>query len=75
MFGVAKGNNLSVSRLKDTDTSHTSLTFMQTILSEVEEVRPLSISTLKELSWKHLVDKMAKNARKRFGFLKKVHLS
>ena len=57
MFGAAKCKNLTVSGLKDAETSHPSLTFMNTVLSEVEEVELFGISIRKELSWTHLVDK------------------
>ena len=75
MLDAAKCKNLTVSRVKDAETSNPSLTFMNTILSEVEEVELLGISTRKELSWKHLVGNMAKDSGKRLGLRKRVHLT
>ena len=72
MFGAVKCKNLTVSRLKEAETDHPSPTFMNTILSEVEEVELLDISIQKELSWTHLVDKMAKDTGKWLGLLNKV---
>ena len=62
MFGAAKCKNLTVCRLKDAETDLPSLTFMNTILPEVEEMELLGISILTELYRIHLVDKMAKEA-------------
>ena len=62
IFGAVKCKDLRVSRLKDAETGLSSLTLMNTILPEVEEVELLGISILTELGWIHLVDKMAKEA-------------
>ena len=61
-LGAAKRKNLTESRLKDVETGHPSLTFINTTLSEVEEVEQLGISIRMELPWTPLVDKMAKEA-------------
>lgn len=62
MIGAAKRKNGTVSRLKDAESSHTSLTLMNNILSEMEEVELLDVYIWKYLSWTHLEDKMAKDA-------------
>ena len=58
--------NVLFGAAKDVENGYPSLTFMKTVLAEV------NISIRKELSWTHLVDKMTYDAGKRFGVLKRV---
>jgi hypothetical protein len=72
LFGAAKCKSVTISRLKDAKNAHPDLTFMNTILSEVEEVELLGITIRKDLTWTHIVHKMASDAGKRLGLLRKV---
>ena len=66
MYGAAKC--LTAERCRN----QPPLTFMNTVLSEVEEVELLGISIWKELFWTHSVDKKAKDTGKWLGLLKRV---
>ena len=72
LFGAAKCKSVTVSRLKDTEGNHPDLQFMDTILTEVEEVELLGITIRKDLTWTHIVKKMAIDAGKRLGLLRRV---
>ena len=72
LVGAAKCKSVTVSRLKDTDCNHPDLQFMNTILTEVDEVELLGISIGKDLTWTHIVKKMATDAAKRLGLLRRV---
>ncbi len=72
LFGAAKCKSITVSNLKDAAGNHPELHFMNTILTEVDEVELLGITIRQELSWNHIVKNMATDAGKRLGLLRKV---
>ena len=72
LFGAAKCKSVTISSLKDAEGNHPELHFMDTILTEVDEVELLGITIRKELTWTHILKKMATDAGKRLGLLRKV---
>ena len=63
MFDAAKRKNLTVSRLKDAETGHPSLTFYEHYLVRYGSGgTPGHVRIRKELFWTHLVDNIAKDA-------------
>ena len=72
LFGAAKCKSVTISRLQDAEGNHPDLHFMDTILEEVDEVELLGITIRKELTWTHIVKKMASDAGKRLGLLRRV---
>ena len=72
LFGAAKCKSITISNLEDAAGNHPELNFMDTILSEVDEVELLGITIRKKLSWNHILKNMATNAGKRLGLLRKV---
>lgn len=72
LFGAAKCKSITISRLQDAEGNHPSLSFMNTILTEVDEVELLGITIRKELTWNHIIKNMATNAGKRLGLLRRV---
>ncbi|KAI8496905.1 hypothetical protein Bbelb_255600 [Branchiostoma belcheri] len=63
---------MTVSNLKDAHGNHPDLSFMDTILSEVEEVDLLGLTIIRNLTWFHHIDKMSTDAGRRLGLLRRV---
>jgi len=72
LFGATKCKSMIVSNLKDVEGNHPDLTFMDTILTEVEEVDLLGLTIRRNLTWSHHIDKMSTDAGKRLGLLRRV---
>jgi len=72
LFGAAKCKSVTISSLQDAAGNHPELHFMDSILTEADEVELLGITIRKELSWNHILKNMATNAGKRLGLLRKV---
>jgi hypothetical protein len=64
LFSAAKCKSVTISSLKDAEGNHPELHFMDTILTEVDEVELLGITIRKELTWTHILKKMATEAGK-----------
>ena len=64
LFGAPKCKSITITSCKDAESNHPNLNFMNTILTEVDEVELLGITIRKELTWTHIVKKMAVEAGK-----------
>ncbi|CAH1239463.1 Hypp5830 [Branchiostoma lanceolatum] len=72
LFGASKCKCLTASNLKDAEGNHPELNFMNTTLAEVDEAELLGLTIRKELSWTHHIKKMATDAGKRLGLLRRA---
>ncbi|XP_078594501.1 uncharacterized protein LOC144872315 [Branchiostoma floridae x Branchiostoma japonicum] len=63
---------MTISNLKDAEGNHPELSFMDTTLAEVDEVDLLGATIRKDLTWNHHIKKMAADAGKRLGLLRRA---